>query len=85
MPAAARTTIAVTAITAVAVVFGVVLDAFIRIAPFHGPSEVAAQLSIAVVVPLWAYSVRSVVRAAIRGRDRAGDLDHGADRDASLR
>ncbi|MDN4477273.1 hypothetical protein [Demequina lignilytica] len=74
MSVALRTTIAVAAITVVAVVFGVVLDLFIRIAPFHGPSEIATQLAIAAVVPLWAYAVRSVILAAVRDRDREPSL-----------
>ncbi len=74
MSVLARTAVVVTLITGVAVAFGVVLDLFIRIAPFHGPSEVATQLAIAAVVPLWAYALRSVILAAVRGRDREPSL-----------
>ncbi len=66
MSAAARAVFAVAAITAGAVGFGFLLDALIRVAPFHGTHAVTAQLAIAAVVPIWAYGVRAVVLHSIR-------------------
>ena len=74
MSAAARATIAVVAITAFAGAFALALDWLIGVATFHGPGVMVTELTIAAVVPLWAYAVRHVVRAAIRTETREPSL-----------